>query len=60
MLSGNLARCPNMALRPLVIRSDTGADFYLGIYGTGTAVGPILNIVSEVVERVVQSCRMDH
>ena len=25
MLSGNLATCPNMALRPLVIRSDTGA-----------------------------------
>jgi len=25
MFSGNLATCPNMALRPLVIRSDTGA-----------------------------------
>ena len=25
MLSSNLATCPNMALRPLVIRSDTGA-----------------------------------
>jgi len=25
MLSGNLATCPNMALRPLIIRSDTGA-----------------------------------
>jgi len=25
MLSGNLATCPNMALRPLVIWSDTGA-----------------------------------
>jgi len=25
VLSGNLATCPNMALRPLVIRSDTGA-----------------------------------
>ena len=25
MLSGNLATCPNMALRSLVIRSDTGA-----------------------------------
>ena len=24
MLSGNLATCPNMALQPLVIRSDTG------------------------------------
>ena len=24
-LSGNLTTCPNMALRPLVIRSDTGA-----------------------------------
>ena len=25
VLSGNLATCPNMALRPLVIRSDAGA-----------------------------------
>jgi len=25
MLSGNLATCPNMALQPLVIQSDTGA-----------------------------------
>ena len=25
MLSGNLVTCPNMALQPLVIRSDTGA-----------------------------------
>ena len=24
MLSGNLATCPNMALQPLVTRSDTG------------------------------------
>ena len=25
VLSGSLATCPNMALRPLIIRSDTGA-----------------------------------
>ena len=25
VLTGSLATCPNMALRPLVIRSDTGA-----------------------------------
>jgi len=32
VLTDNLATCPNMALRPLVIRSDTGAKKLLREY----------------------------
>jgi len=38
MLSDNLAACPNMALRLLVIRSDTGATQKTEINGESTSV----------------------